>query len=76
MATIKSKKRGLILCDAFQAEPDTDVHVTLAQFQDVLEKRNKEIATLKQTVEKLEFELSNVKARNSKLCAMLAQGES
>jgi septal ring factor EnvC (AmiA/AmiB activator) len=50
--------------------------VTLAQFQNVLEKRNKEIAALEESVAKLEFELSNVKARNSKLCAMLAQGES
>lgn len=52
------------------------MHVTLAQFQNVLEKRNKEIAALEESVAKLEFELSNVKARNSKLCAMLAQGES
>ncbi|XP_059479731.1 G kinase-anchoring protein 1-like [Neocloeon triangulifer] len=60
---------------ARQVEPQADVHVTLAQFQDVLDKRNKEIVELKELVTKLEFELSNVKARNSKLCAMLAQGE-
>ncbi|XP_065335763.1 G kinase-anchoring protein 1-like isoform X2 [Cloeon dipterum] len=58
-----------------QLKPVTDVHVTLAQFQNVLEEREKEIIALKKKVSKLEADLTDVKARNSQLCSMLAQGE-
>lgn len=48
----------------------------MAQFQDKLEKRDREIETLRLEVGRLQGELQDVRARNSKLCTILAQGES
>ncbi|PSN51397.1 hypothetical protein C0J52_04461 [Blattella germanica] len=57
-------------------EPFIQEAITIAQFEDTLEKRNKEIKSLKEEVVKLKEELHNVKTRNKKLCNILAQGES
>lgn len=56
-------------------EPFIQEAITIAQFEDTLEKRNKEIKSLKEEVVKLKEELHNVKTRNKKLCNILAQGE-
>uniref|UniRef100_T1JDZ6 G kinase-anchoring protein 1 n=1 Tax=Strigamia maritima TaxID=126957 RepID=T1JDZ6_STRMM len=45
------------------------------QFQDEIEKREKEIESLSQEVELLKNELQTVKVRNKKLCNILGQGE-
>ncbi|KAL1431083.1 hypothetical protein MTO96_014481 [Rhipicephalus appendiculatus] len=45
------------------------------QFQDELEKKDQQIATLKKHIEALTAELKVVKLRNKQLCNILAQGE-
>lgn len=45
------------------------------QYQDELEKRDLEIKSLTETVQKLQDELKVVKTRNKKLCSILATGE-
>lgn len=50
--------------------------LTLAQYEDALEKRDREIAELKEEIVKLKDDLVNVKTRNKKLCQILANGES
>jgi hypothetical protein len=57
-------------------QPFIQEAITIAQFEDTLEKRNKEIKSLKEEVVKLKEELHNVKTRNKKLCNILALGES
>ena len=57
-------------------QPFIQEAITIAQFEDTLEKRNKEITFLKEEVVKLREELHNVKTRNKKLCNILALGES
>lgn len=56
-------------------EPFIQEAITIAQFEDTLEERNKEIRSLKEEVMKLKEELHNVKTRNKKLCNILALGE-
>lgn len=50
--------------------------LVLAQYEDTLEKRDKEIMQLKEEIEKLKGQLYNVKSRNKKLCEIIANGES
>jgi regulator of replication initiation timing len=57
-------------------QPFIQEAITIAQFEDTLEERNKEIKSLKEEVVKLKEELHNVKTRNKKLCNILALGES
>jgi regulator of replication initiation timing len=57
-------------------QPFIQEAITIAQFEDTLEERNKEIRSLKEEVVKLKEELHNVKTRNKKLCNILALGES
>ncbi|XP_053611878.1 G kinase-anchoring protein 1-like isoform X2 [Plodia interpunctella] len=49
--------------------------ITRVQFADALERKNKEIAALRQEVTSLKQELLTVKSRNKKLCNILGQGE-
>lgn len=56
-------------------EPFIQEAITIAQFENTLEERNKEIKSLKEEVVKLKEELHNVKTRNKKLCNILALGE-
>ncbi|XP_075979289.1 G kinase-anchoring protein 1-like isoform X2 [Anticarsia gemmatalis] len=53
----------------------SDEIVTRVQFTEALERKDKEIATLKQEVTSLKEELFTVKSRNKKLCNILGQGE-
>jgi regulator of replication initiation timing len=57
-------------------QPFIQEAITIAQFEDSLEERNKEIRSLKEEIVKLKEELRNVKTRNKKLCNILALGES
>lgn len=57
-------------------QPFIQEAITIAQFENTLEERNKEIKSLKEEVVKLKEELHNVKTRNKKLCNILALGES
>ncbi|XP_026750032.1 G kinase-anchoring protein 1-like isoform X2 [Galleria mellonella] len=52
-----------------------DEIITRVQFADALEKKDKEIAALKQEITTLKQELLTVKSRNKKLCNILGQGE-
>lgn len=54
----------------------TDEVITKIQFNETLEKKDKEIESLKEEVLKLKQELLTVKSRNKKLCSILGQGES
>lgn len=49
--------------------------LTLAQYEDALERRDREIAELKEEMLTLRNDLLNVKTRNKKLCHILANGE-
>ncbi|XP_041980750.1 G kinase-anchoring protein 1-like isoform X2 [Aricia agestis] len=53
----------------------TDEMVTRAQFMDALERKDQEIAALKEEIISLKNELLTVKSRNKKLCNILGQGE-
>lgn len=53
----------------------SDEVITRVQFADALERKDKEIATLKQEISSLKQELLTVKSRNKKLCNILGQGE-
>ncbi|XP_004929658.1 G kinase-anchoring protein 1 [Bombyx mori] len=53
----------------------TDEVITKIQFNETLEKKDKEIESLKEEVLKLKQELLTVKSRNKKLCSILGQGE-
>jgi uncharacterized membrane protein len=57
-------------------QPFIQEAITIAQYQDLLEKRDEEVGALKLELERLQTELQNVRKRNSKLCNILAQGES
>ncbi|KAM3965512.1 G kinase-anchoring protein 1 [Aphomia sociella] len=52
-----------------------DEIITRVQFADALEKKDKEIAALRQEIITLKQELLTVKSRNKKLCNILGQGE-
>ncbi|XP_068622655.1 G kinase-anchoring protein 1-like isoform X2 [Battus philenor] len=52
-----------------------DEVINRVQFADALEKKNQEIAALREEVVKLKQELQTVKTRNKKLCNILGQGE-
>lgn len=54
----------------------SDEIITRIQFTEALEKKDKEIAALKQEIADLKRELLTVKSRNKKLCNILGQGES
>lgn len=54
----------------------SDEVITRVQFMDTLEKKDKEIAGLRQELTNLKQELYTVKSRNKKLCNILGQGES
>lgn len=54
----------------------SDEVITRVQFAEALERKDKEIATLRQEVTSLKAELLTVKSRNKKLCNILGQGES
>ncbi|CAG9566154.1 unnamed protein product [Danaus chrysippus] len=53
----------------------SDEIITRIQFTEALEKKDKEIAALKQEIVDLKGELLTVKSRNKKLCNILGQGE-
>lgn len=53
-----------------------DEIISKAQFAETLEKKDIEIADLKQEIASLKQELITVKSRNKKLCNILGQGES
>lgn len=57
-------------------QPFIQEAITIAQFEDILEERDKEIRSLREEVVKLKEELDNVKTRNKELCSILALGES
>ena len=57
-------------------QPATDEIITRVQFADALERKDREIAALKEEVITLKHELYTVKSRNKKLCNILGQGES
>ncbi|XP_021941709.1 G kinase-anchoring protein 1-like isoform X2 [Zootermopsis nevadensis] len=73
--TRKALDREQILGLRKAREPFIQETITIAQFEDTLEERNKEIKSLKEEVVKLKEELHNVKTRNKKLCNILALGE-
>ncbi|KAJ0175150.1 hypothetical protein K1T71_009291 [Dendrolimus kikuchii] len=52
-----------------------DEVITRVQYADALERKDKEIAVLRQEVSTLKQELFTVKSRNKKLCNILGQGE-
>lgn len=54
----------------------SDEVITRVNFIDTLEKKDKEIAVLRQEITTLKQELLTVKSRNKKLCNILGQGES
>ncbi|CAH0588037.1 unnamed protein product [Chrysodeixis includens] len=56
-------------------QPPSDEIITRVQFADALERKDREIATLKDEVLNLKQELFTVKCRNKKLCNILGQGE-
>nr|XP_021187712.2 G kinase-anchoring protein 1 [Helicoverpa armigera] len=56
-------------------QPASDEIITRVQFADALERKDREIATLKEEVISLKQELFTVKSRNKKLCNILGQGE-
>lgn len=56
-------------------QPFLAEQVRTLQFQDELEKKDQQIATLKKHIEALTAELKVVKLRNKQLCNILAQGE-
>ncbi|KAL5005047.1 hypothetical protein ScPMuIL_018503 [Solemya velum] len=49
--------------------------VIVAQYQDELKKKDKEIQFLRTSMKKIEAELQEVKKRNKQLCVILGQGE-
>ncbi|CAG4944122.1 unnamed protein product [Parnassius apollo] len=53
----------------------SDEVITRVQFADALEKKNQEIAALREEIVALKQELHTVKSRNKKLCNILGQGE-
>ncbi|CAH0687808.1 unnamed protein product [Spodoptera exigua] len=55
--------------------PISNEVITRLQFTDALDRKDQEIATLKEEVENLKHELFTVKCRNKKLCNILGQGE-
>lgn len=57
-------------------QPVSDEIITRVHFADTLEKKDKEIAALRQEILTLKQELLTVKSRNKKLCNILGQGES
>uniref|UniRef100_A0A2A4K2T3 G kinase-anchoring protein 1 n=1 Tax=Heliothis virescens TaxID=7102 RepID=A0A2A4K2T3_HELVI len=56
-------------------QPASDEIITRVQFADALERKDREIAKLKEEVVSLKQELFTVKCRNKKLCNILGQGE-
>lgn len=56
-------------------QPASDEIITRVQFADALERKDREIASLKEAVVALKHELYTVKSRNKKLCNILGQGE-
>lgn len=50
--------------------------MTRVQFADALDRKNKEIASLRLEINSLKEDLLKVKSRNRKLCNILGQGES
>ncbi|XP_026741441.1 G kinase-anchoring protein 1-like [Trichoplusia ni] len=56
-------------------QPPSDEIITRVQFADALERKDREIATLKDEILTLKQELFTVKSRNKKLCNILGQGE-
>ncbi|XP_077514163.1 uncharacterized protein LOC144125013 isoform X2 [Amblyomma americanum] len=56
-------------------QPFLAEHARTLQFQDELEKKDEQIAALKQQIQALAAELKVVKLRNRQLCNILAQGE-
>ncbi|KAJ8718468.1 hypothetical protein PYW08_002705 [Mythimna loreyi] len=56
-------------------QPASDEIITRVQFADALERKDREIAALKEEVVTLKHELYTVKSRNKKLCNILGQGE-
>lgn len=62
--------------DRVHRQPDTDEVINRVQFAVALEKKDEEIAALREEVTNLKEELLTVKSRNRKLCNILGQGES
>ncbi|XP_075218799.1 G kinase-anchoring protein 1-A-like [Lycorma delicatula] len=56
-------------------EPFVNDAIVIAQFEDQIERRDKEIGELKEEITRLKEELHNVKTRNKTLCQILGQGE-
>lgn len=56
-------------------EPLINDAITIAQYEDQIERRDKEILELKKEITRLKEELRNVKTRNKTLCQILGQGE-
>lgn len=59
-----------------QRQPASDEVITRVQYADALERKDQEIASLKEEIVTLKQELFTVKSRNKKLCNILGQGES
>lgn len=57
-------------------QPDVYKAITQAQYEDALEKKDLQIASLNVKVVKHKEELHSVKTRNKRLCQILANGES
>lgn len=78
---VKSETKTELLKDKIydrvkNRQPASDEIITRVQFADALERKDREIATLKEEVVSLKQELYTVKSRNKKLCNILGQGES
>jgi len=56
-------------------EPHIDELISVAQYQDRLEKCQEEMARLREDNDKLKEDLNQVKTRNKKLCQLLLHGE-